>query len=323
MSVKRGLGRASSVVLGAAALVVALVAASSAPATPPPPIVTLTNAPGLGSVTYGGNAAYVGTIMNPAGIALRNVTFRIAIPQTDGGQAQLQSATCQGTLTATELVCDPISRIKGGTSASVTTVWKVPGSGTSAGCPGADPCLAASGSFSVGSSTYPAGPATTALLAQGDASSAATYALHPCTSTGSPTLQTNPVLGPGNPLSTSVCAPALPAGQPGLVTSIEESPKPPADPGVAPEESDICIPAPGSACDQVPFVFSPKATFTFVILNSSLPAGEVIDKVFHDGVLLTTDKNADRYVVSIKVQPFKGITTVVVKSSTNGQWTFG
>lgn len=319
---KRGLSRASLFVLGATALVVALLGAvSSAPATPAPPVVTLTNAPGLDAVTYGGNAAYVGTIANPALAALRNVTFRIAIPQTGAGQALLQSATCSGTLTATEFVCNPIDRVKGGESASITTVWKAPASGSSSGCPSADPCLAASGSFSVDSSTYPAGPATTAFLAQGDASSAATYALAPCTSTSGPTLQTNQILGPGNPLSTSICAPSLPANVPGLVTAIDEVPGGP--PGTAPEASNICIPAPGSACNATPFVFSPKATFTFVLLNSSLPAGEVIDKVYHDGVLLTTDRTADRYVVSIKVQPFKGITTVVVKSSTNGDWRFG
>ncbi len=322
MDRKRASSRAALFALCVAALVVALLGAvSSAPALPPPPVVTLTNAPGLDSVTYGGNAAYVGKIANPAAAALRNVTFRIAIPQTDAGQALLQSATCAGTLTATEFVCNPIDRVKGGESASITTVWKVPASGSSSGCPSADPCLATSASFTVGSATYPTGPATTALLAQGDASSAATYALAPCTNTSNPTLQTNQTLSAGNPLSTSICAPTLPAGQPGLVTAIDEVPGGP--PGTAPEASNICIPAPASACNTTPFVFSPKATFTFVLLNSSLPAGEVIDKVYHDGVLLTTDRNADRYVLSIKVQPFKGITTVIVKSSTNGDWRFG
>lgn len=308
--------------VSAAALLLALFGAvASAPATPPPPVVTLTNAPGLESVTYGANAAYIAKIQNPAAAALRNVVFRIAIPATSSGPAVFQAATCAGTLTATEYVCNPIDRVRGGESASITTVWKVPTSGSSSGCPSADPCLAASGSFTIGSSTYPAGPATTALLAQGDASSAATYALSPCTSTSAPTLQTNQTLGPGNPLSTSICAPTLPSGVPGLVTSIDEVPGGP--PGTAPEASDICIPAPSSTCSTTPFVFSPKATFTFVLLNSSLPPGEVIDKVYHDGVLVTTDRNADRYVVSIKVQPFKGITTVIVKSSTNGDWRFG
>ncbi len=243
------------------------------------------------------------------------------MPQTSGGPATLLSATCTGTLSASELVCNPIDRVKGGESASITTVWKVPSSGSSAGCPTADPCLATSGAFQVGAASYPAGPASTALLAQGDASSAATYAMTACTASSGPTLQTNLILGPGNPLSTSICAPTLPANAPGLVTAIDEVPSGP--PGNAPEASEICIPAPTTPCNAAPFVFSPKATFTFVLLNSSLPAGEVIDKVYHDDVLLTTDRSADRYVVSIKVQPFKGITTVVVKSSTNGSWKFG
>lgn len=324
MSLIRGWTRASMLVLGVMALVSGLfVAVSTAPATPAPPIVTLTNAPGLDSVTYGGNAAYVARITNPANTALRSITFRMPIPETDAGQALLQSATCTGTLTATEFVCNPIDRVRGGESASITTVWKVPGSGSSTNCPSADACLTASGSFAIGSSTYPAGPAATALLAQGDDSSAATYALTPCTSTSSPTLQTNPILGPGNPLSTSICAPSLPANRPGLVTAIDEIPSAPSSPGNAPETSEICIPAPESPCNQTPFVFSPKATFTFVLLNSSLPEGEVIDKVFHNGVLVSTNKNQDPYVEHIKVQPYKGITTVVVKSSTNGGWDFG
>lgn len=324
MSWIHGWTRLSLLALGAAALVIALFGAvSSAPATPPPPIVTLTNAPGLDSVTYGGNAAYVAGIANPANTALRSVTFRMPIPETDAGQALFQSATCPGTLTATEFVCNAIDRVRGGESASITTVWKVPGSGSSTDCPSADDCLTASGAFVIGSSTFPAGPAATALLTQGDDSSAATYTLVACTSTSSPTLATNPNLGPGNPLSTSICAPNLPANQPGLVTAIEELAKPLSDPGTAPEASEICIPAPGSPCDQTPFIFSSKATFTFVLLNSSLPEGETIDKVYHDGVLVSTNKNHDPYVQSIKIQPFKGITTVVVKSSKNGSWTFG
>jgi hypothetical protein len=183
--------------------------------------------------------------------------------------------------------------------------------------------MTSSGTFTVGPSSYPAGPAATALLSTSDASSAATYAISACTNPSSPTLATNPVLGPGNPLSTSVCAPTLPANALGLVTSIDEVPAGESSPGVAPETSEICIPAPLMDCDLTPFMFSPKATFTFVILNSSLPEGETIDKVFHNGVLVSTNKNDDPYVESIKIQPFKGITTVVVKSSTNGSWEFG
>ncbi len=203
-------------------------------------------------------------------------------------------------------------------------MWKVPASGSSAICPSADPCLSTSGSFTVGPATFPAGPASIALLATGDDSNAATYALSPCTASSGPTLATNPVLSSANPLSTSICAPNLPSGQIGLVTGIEEVPSGESSPGVAPETSEICIPAPGFGCDATPFVFSPKkATFTFVLLNSSLPEGETIDQVFHNGVLVSTSPSADPYVESIKIQPFKGITTVVVKSSTNGGWDFG
>ena len=107
------------------------------------------------------------------------------------------------------------------------------------------------------------------------------------------------------------------------MTSIDELPSSVSDPGVAPEASEICIPAPLADCDLAPFSFSPKATFTFLILNSSLPPGEVVDQVFHNGVLVSTSSSADPYVKNIKVDRAKGITKVVVKSSENGRWNFG
>lgn len=303
--------------------VVALLGAvSSAPATPVPPTVSIAPVAGLESTTYGRNAAYVARITNNANAALRNVVFSTPIPSTSGGSAVFAAATCAGSLSATAYTCAPIDRVRAGETVAITVIWQVPGSGSSSGCPGSDPCLTSSGTFSIGSSSYPAGPAATSLLSTSSDSSAGTYAMTACTSSSSPTLQTNQVLGPGNPLSTSICAPNLPASVPGLVTSIDEVPRAPSDPGVAPETSVICIPSPLADCDVTPFVFSTKATFTFVLLNSSLPEGEVIDKVFHNGVLVSTNKNADPYVDSIKVQPFKGITTVVVKSSRNGTWAF-
>jgi hypothetical protein len=288
-----------------------------------PPTVDFTTAPGLDSVNYGQNAAYVARITNHANSTLRNTTFSTPVPSTDGGPATFLAASCAGTLTATQFSC-VVDRVHAGQTFSITIVWKTPATGTSSGCPSADPCLTSSGTFTAGSLTLPAGPAATSLLPAGDSSSAATYALAPCTIASGPTLQTDPNLSPSNPLSTTVCAPHLPPAQLGLVTSIDELPKPPSLPGVAPEASDICIPAPLFGCNATPFVFAPKkATFTFVILNSSLPPSEVIDQVFHNGVLVSTSPSADPYVESIKVQPFKGITTVTVKSSTNGSWTFG
>ena len=82
-------------------------------------------------------------------------------------------------------------------------------------------------------------------------------------------------------------------------------------------------PSPGTGCDQSPFVFSSFATFTFVISNASLPEGETIDTVYHNGVVVSKQRRADPHVVSIKNQPFKGITTIVVESTQNGQWRFG
>jgi uncharacterized repeat protein (TIGR01451 family) len=288
---------------------------------------TLTVLPGLEEVTYGQTAAYVSTIVNTGATTLKNVTFHMPIPTTlvdgDPRAASFESASCSGTVSATEFACTVASAVPPGQSAAVTIAWNTPSEGSSAGCPSSGPCLAASGTWTMSQPrTFVVGPAATGLLSVGDDSKAATYATATCTDAASPTLVTNQLLGPDNPLSTSVCAPNLPTGQSGLVTKVEERDHAPSDPGVS-QVSDICIPAPGTPCGASPFVFSSFAKFTFQMLNSSLPSGETIDKVFHDGALVSTRRRDDPHVVSIKVQPFKGITTVVVESTSNGSWTFG
>jgi uncharacterized repeat protein (TIGR01451 family) len=288
---------------------------------------TLSVVPGLEAVTYGQTAAYVSTIVNTGTTTLNNVRFRMPIPKTlvDGQPqpATFQSATCTGTVNATDFTCTVAATVPPGQSASVTIAWKTPGAGSSADCPGAGPCLTASGLWFMNQPrTFPVGPVSTELLSQTDESKAATYALTACTDPSTPTLQTNQALASDNPLSTSICAPNLPASQPGLVNAIEERDRVPSDSGVT-QVSDICIPAPGSPCDTAPFVFSTPATFTFRILNASLPPGTTITKVFHNGVLVSTRPRDDPHVEMIKVQPFRGLTTVVVESTTNGIWDFG
>ncbi len=288
---------------------------------------TLNVMPGLEAVTYGQTAAYVSRILNTGTTTLNNVRFRMPIPKTlvDGQPhlATFQSASCTGAVTATEFSCTVAAAIPPGQSGAVTIAWKTPGAGSSADCPGDGPCLTASGTWFMNQPrTFPVGPVATELLSQTDDSRAATYALTACTDPSSPTLQTYQALGADNPLSTSVCAPSLPTNQAGLVNAIAERDHAPSDPGVT-QVSDICIPAPSSPCGSTPFVFPTLATFTFRILNSSLPPGQTITKVFHDGVLVSTRPRDDPHVDMIKVQPFKGLTTVVVKSSTNGIWDFG
>ena len=284
--------------------------------------------PGLEEVTYGQTAAYVATILNTGGTTLKNVTFNNPIPTTlvDGEpQAALfQSSSCAGSLAATKFTCLAAATLRPGESATVTIAWKTPAAGSSPDCPGGEPCMKSSGSWTAGWKTFPMGPVATGLLSGTDESKAATYALSACTDPSNPTLVTNQALSADNPLATSICAPNLPVdpAHPGLVTAIEERDHAPSDPGVT-QVSEICIPAPSFACDETPFVFSSLATFTFQILNSSLPQGEVIDKVFHDGVLVSTRPRDDPHVVNIKNQKYKGFTTVIVQSSTNGIWDFG
>ena len=307
--------------IGAVIAITLFGAVSSAPAVAQPPAVELSVVTGLDEVTYGRNAAYDATIVNTTFRTLKNVRFVNPTPTTEAGDetlpATFRDASCSGQLTPTEFVCGA-DKLRSGESLTVRIVWQTPTAGASSDCP-AEPstCMTNSASWFVGSVELPMGPVATGLLAADDPNKVAGYPLSACSDPSSPTVFTFPTIGPDNPLTTSVCA-AIPDG--GLAVAVEESAKAPEDPGVAPQSSEICMPA---GCGGSPFVFSPMATFTFVIANSSLPEGETIDKVYHDGVLVSTRPRDDPHVVSIKNQTFKGITTVVVRSSENGQWTFG
>jgi hypothetical protein len=301
--------------------------ASPAPATASAQ-ATLSTLPGLDAVTYGQIAAYSARIENTGNVTLKNVTLHNPIPTTEvDGQPQqaiFQSAGCTGSLSATEFSCVVSDKLKAGESLSVTVAWRTPSQGSSPDCPSDGPCMTNTIFWEAGPGvpkTYAADPASASFISQDDPSQAATYTIAPCTNPASPTLATDPNLGTGNPLSTSVCAPSLPLNAPGLVTSIEERDSEESDPGIT-QVSDICLPSPGTACDVNPFVFSPLATFTFVIDNASL-GGDTIDTVYHNGVVVSTSRRADPRVVKIKNEKFKGITTVVVESSRNGQWQFG
>jgi hypothetical protein len=141
-----------------------------------------------------------------------------------------------------------------------------------------------------------------------------------------------------------VCAPTLPTAPiTGIAAAIDERDRTNTDPGIT-QVSDICLPTPGSDCAApIPFVFSPFATFMFTIDNAALPpvcsshrtsggssiatGGHTctvprITKVYHDGVLVPST-STDPQVVSITFNKYKKVTTVVVKSSTNGSWGFG
>ncbi len=308
---------------GAVIAIVLLGAVSSAPAVVQPPTVQMSVVTGLDEITYGRNAAYDATIVNTSGRTLKNVSFVNPTPTTEADDetlpATFRDASCSGNSTPTGFACNAVDKLRSGESLTVRIVWQTPTAGTSPNCP-AEPstCMTNSASWFVGSVELPMGPVATGLLAADDPNKVAGYPLSACSDPSStPTVFTFQTIGPNNPLTTSVCA-AIPDG--GLAVAVEEAAKAPEDPGVAPQGSEICMPA---GCGGSPFVFSPMATFTFVIANSSLPAGETIDKVYHDGVLVSTRPRDDPHVVSIKVQNFKGITTVVVRSSRNGGWTFG
>jgi hypothetical protein len=319
------------------------VVTSEAPAGNRTPTVQLLGFPGPGEVTYGQNVAYTSTVVNTESSNYTHVIFRNPIPTTVANGETLKAvfkyASCPGTLTPTEFVCNELSQVRVGETAKVTIVWQTPAAGSSSNCPSSMPvCMTNTAAWTIkegtgspgssGPDTFFTGTVATSLLVVPDQKKAGGYALDACTSLASPTLSTNPSLGAGNPLATNVCATSLPVGDPfnpGHTVKIDERDRTPSDPGLT-QVSEICIPVPGDSCTNpafVPFVFTPLAKFSWTIANSSLPKGEKIDLVFHNGVPVSFDLTADPRVVGITVDNKTKTTTVVAESSTNGSWTFG
>jgi hypothetical protein len=313
-------------VLAIAALVVMTATAPAGNRTPTPTLVGL---PGPGEVTYGQNVAYTATLPNQQSSTFTHVQFHNPIPQTvANGQtlaATLMYASCPGTLTATEFVCNETS-VPANETARVTIVWKTPAAGESvAGCA----CMTNSSYWTIkegtgkpgsaGPDTFASPVVSTSLLVVPDPVEAGGYALTACTNPSSQSsLATNPTVGPGNPLATKVCASTVPGlvFDPGLVIEVDE--------GVGPfnlgvtQTSTICIPAPGQTCasNYTPWTFSPPATLSFTIDNRSLPSGEKIDRVLHNGVDVTSS-------CTIKVVNSLKITQVTCLAAQQGGWDFG
>jgi uncharacterized repeat protein (TIGR01451 family) len=321
------------------------VVAADAPANNRNPSAVLSGLPGPTTVTYGKNIAYTATFENTGKSMFTKVRFSNPIPTTTLGgttyPATFKYASCPGTLTATAFVCDEIPQLGPGEEARVRIVWGTPSvdGSTSTGCQLSDACLTNFVVWSIkegtgkegsaGPDTFVSNTVETSLLVVPDATKAGGYPLSACTDPASQvTLQTNPSVGPANPIATKVCAPQMPQGDvfnPGLVVVIEEGPRGPNEPGVT-EVSEICMPQPGETCPSTtrfPFDSAAPATFTFTIANSTLPKGTKITKVFHDGLLVSTDPAVFPHVESIRIDTRTKTTTVVVKALENGRWGFG
>lgn len=321
----RSWGRIAAVVAVGSVVAVALFgAAAPAPAGNRGPLSELAVVAGLDEVTAGQGVALIAKLVNRQKSTFTDVRFSAPIPAgstlttTDCPQFELLPAE-----NPSEFLCHWGHQLRAGDTAKVVYVVETPADGGSTFTGSGAWLIKEGGQQSGAPDTFPTNDVVVPLIAANNPSKAGAYVTTSCTDPSSPTLATSQALGPDNPLSTSVCAPNLPVATLGLPTSILERDALPSDPGVT-QVSEVCMPAPTFGCDPgyTPFVFSSVATFTFVIRNASLPAGETIDKVFHDGVLVSKNSRADPRVVSIKVQPFKGITTVVTQSSTNGSWTF-
>ncbi len=321
--------------VGSIAAVAVAIVATTAPAGNRDPVSTLLVSPGPAQVTSGQNVALTASLFNNQKSTFTDVRFRLLIPagaefkMTDCPQYQLVENPA-------EFICFWGAQLRAGATATVLVVLQTPSTGTSMPVSGTWAIKEGSQTKGGGPDTFPTNSVAVSLIAANDAGRAGGFATTACTNTATPTLATNPVLGPGNPLATSVCAPNLPTVPfPGIVAAIAESNRTATDPGVT-QVSDICLPAPGFGCGATPFIFSPLATFTFRIDNTALPpvcTGDddddddcklrKITQVFDGLDLVSSSPTADPRVVSITFDSQTMITTVVVEASTNGKWTFG
>jgi hypothetical protein len=339
---------ASAVVLAGMTVLAALtVAVSTAPAGNRDPLSELLVSPGPASATNGEAVALTARLENRQKSRFVDVRFDLPIP----AGAAFQSTSCasyelvEGE-SGTIFSCHWGHQLPAGDTATVVIVLETPSTGSAMTAAGTWVIKEGSQNKGRGPDTFPTNDAHVPLFASNDPQHAARFATTACTDPSSPTLAT-PALGPGNPLATSVCAPTLPTAPiTGIAASISERDRSSGDPGIT-QVSDVCLPEPSSDCGpaSVPFQFSPFATFVFTIDNAALPqvcksartaspATETsaqrgrkctvprITKVFHDGVLVPA-ASTDPQVVSITFSKSTLTTTVVVKSSSNGSWTFG
>jgi uncharacterized repeat protein (TIGR01451 family) len=325
------------VVLAIVAATMGLVGATarSAHATFAKPEVKLTVLPGLEAVSHGQVVTYTATIKNTTPLPLLHVQFHNPAPSTGSATATDPVASCGGSLSGTTYVCPAIAKLAKGETATVTISWRAPASGTTL----------TSGSFwkVVKVLKFDSPNATVSLLASNNPSQAAGVQASACTNPAtSLTLETYQVLDTeANPLSSRVCAPA-----PSLIASITESETLPKAPGSLPVEvSQICLAAVGPLGCAVPFIFpaSTPATLTFRIDNESLPKickNDVsfsgyhggggnhcyrakIRKVFHDPDNDGPAPYAQVHSSKVTISTGHTVTTVVVKTTSNGRWDFG
>lgn len=334
---------AAAALVVVSAVTVLAVATSTAPAGNRSPLSLLAATPGPASVTNGGTVAVTASLENRQSSTFTDIRFYLPIPSgaafvsTNCASFEISSAQ-----SGPQFVCLWGHQLPAGQTATVVVALKTPDDGSSLDLAGTWAIKEGRQTKGRGPDTFPTNPVTVQLFAQNDPRQAASFATTACTDPSTPTLATAPI-GPGNPLSTSICAPTLPVVPiPGIAASIAERDRTSTDQGIT-QVSNICLPEPSADCANAPFVFSPLATFTFTIDNRALPpvcpssqtsssnttlSGDHgctvprITTVFHNGVLVPST-STDPQIVSITFNKTTKVTTVVVKSSTNGGWDFG
>jgi hypothetical protein len=333
------------------ASVVSIIAAGTAPAGNRDPLSSLAVTPGPASVTYGQAVGVTASLENRENSTFTDVRFRLPLPSG----ASVIATTCTSFTDVPGLfTCMWGHQLRAKKTATVVVVVRTPTSGPTP--------LRLSGEWTIKEGAqgtgapdiFPTGSIAVGLLAANDPARVGAFVTTSCTSpSGTPTIATpvvTPLGGPGGALSTSVCAKNLPtAPVTGIAASILERAGTSGEPGVS-DVSEICLPELGATCAGAPFRFSPRASFTFVVDNTTLPKVCTSHSTFHGGggggttcslrlikqVFHTTASGAwqqvpkcvgsspaDPCYTAISFNSLKKVTTVTVSASENGSWKFG
>ena len=312
--------------------------------------VTFEAFPGPGQVTYGQQIAYKATFQNMSGTTLTHVIFRQSYPKANGVESTPVDDTCPvAPVTITKAdgshvwTCDFGNQSANAAPLALTIVWQVPPQGTAtSNCTN---CLVSNGRWTVKegvndvsdpNDAFPSGAGIdvfATLLASnsggGENLKAGGYETQgtSCADAAGPgNLRTNPDVGLGNPVATTVCLPpfTIPSSNLvdlGYVTQITETL------GNA-RHSEVCVATLGTNCgpgyvDANFGLLDPPQVITHVfhVADGALPKGYKITWVSHNGGAQVVEGACDANnfcVLSIHLDNKTKIWTIVVTTPTNG-----
>ena len=328
-------------------------------------VVTFTGVPGPAKVTYNKNVGYQSTFANqsPSGV-FTHTTFIMEAPVASGVAATFVKASCGTQLTTvnaagrTQYSCDFGTLRPADPAILVTIVWTAPDLSIVNPACASTPCSLVAGDDSLArmywvvkervndqpdfndSFNAPA-PVSTILLAKPDPVEAGGFQISgladpsTCSTTTTPSLETNRSLTETNKLSTRLCLPVFSPGLAlGVATKIDERNADTATDGsgVITQVSDVCVADLGQTCPATaPFNFgTSKLISVFEVPDSAILSKAKITKWFHrpggglldaPGAILPPCSTAGAGdCADITYNAKTKIWTIVAKTETNGRF---